>query len=129
MRNHAFFGGLIGTLTLAGCISSSNQAPNGAVPGPEAAVSPLLQKQFVFDVVRHVYRWHFDQSYVLEAGKLDTLEVWARPLHPRLDVGDRSEFAELWIPAVNTRVELKRSDYHVPEMNLESLTAPSRSNA
>jgi hypothetical protein len=60
MRNHAFFGGLIGTLTLVGCISSSNQAPNGAVPGPEAAFTPLLQKQFVFDVVRHVYRWHFE---------------------------------------------------------------------
>ncbi len=65
-----------------------------------------------------MYRWHFDQSYILEAGKVDTLEVWARQLHPRLDAGDRSEFAELWIPAVNTRVELKRSDYTIPEMNL-----------
>ena len=88
------------------------------LPHPEAALTPLLEKPFVFAVLEHVYRWHFDQSYILEAGKLDTLEVWARRLHPQLDAGDRSEFAELWIPAVNTRVELKRSDYFISEMNL-----------
>jgi hypothetical protein len=118
MKNHSFFGCLIGTLALAGCMSSSKLARNGAVTDPEAAPNPLLQKQFVLDVVQHVYRWHFDQSYILEAGKLDTLEVWARPLHPRLDAGDQSEFAELWIPAVNMRVELKRSDYMISELNL-----------
>ena len=105
-------------LALAGCMSSSNPARNRAAPHPRAAASPLLEKQFVFDVLQYLYRWHFDQSYVLSADKLDNLEVWARPLHPRLDVGDRSEFAELWIPAVNMRVQLKRSDYQIPELNL-----------
>ena len=103
---------------LAGCMSSSNPTRHNAAPQPEAALDPLLEKPFVFAVLEHVYRWHFDQSYLLEAGKLDTLEVWARQLHPRLDPEDRSEFAELWIPAVSTRVELKRSDYTIPEMNL-----------
>ena len=119
MKNHTLFGCVIGTLALAGCMSASNPSRNRAVSESEAALGPLLQKQFVLDVVQHVYRWHFDQSYILESGKPDILEVWARPLHPRLDAGDRSEFAELWIPAVNLRVELKRSDYNVPEMNLE----------
>jgi hypothetical protein len=119
MKNQTLFGCVIGTLALASCMSSSNPARNRAVPESEAALGPLLQKQFVLDVVQHLYRWHFDQSYILESGKLDILEVWARLLHPRLDAADRSEFAELWIPAVNMRVELKRSDYNVPEMNLE----------
>jgi hypothetical protein len=119
MKPHTFFGCLVGALALAGCVSSSNPARHSAPPDPEAALQPLLEKQFVLDVLQHVYRWHFDQSYILEAGKLDTLEVWARRLHPRLDPEDRSEFAELWIPAVSTRVELKRSDYKIPEMNLE----------
>jgi hypothetical protein len=119
MKTYAFPGCLIATLALAGCVSSSNPARNSAVADGEAASGPVLQKQFVLDVLQHLYRWHFDQSYALEAGKVDTLEVWARPLHPRLDAGDRSEFAELWIPAVNMRVELKRSDYTVPEMKLE----------
>jgi hypothetical protein len=119
MKRHAFPGCLIVTLALAGCVSSSNSARNSAVADGEAASSPVLQKQFVLEVLKHLYRWNFDESYVLEAGKVDTLEVWARPLHPRLDAGDRSEFAELWIPAVNMRVELKRSDYTVPEMTIE----------
>jgi len=118
MKIHAFPGCLIATLALAGCVSSSNPARTSAV-ADGAASRPVLQKQFVLDVLQHLYRWHFDQSYVLEAGQVDTLEVWARPLHPRLDTGDRSEFAELWIPALNLRVELKRPDYTVPEMNLE----------
>jgi len=119
MKSHTFHSCLIVTLALAGCMSSSNPVRNSAVANEEAASSPVLQKQFVLDVLRYLYRWHFDQSYVLEAGKPDTLEIWARPLHPQLDRGDRSEFAELWIPALNMRVELKRSDYTVPEMNLE----------
>ena len=80
---------------------------------------PCCKSSFVYEVLRHVYRWHFDQSYILEAGQADTLEVWARRLHPVLDPDDRSEFAELWIPAVRARVELKRSNYRVAEMNLE----------
>ena len=118
MKHHAFVGCLVGALALAGCMSSSNSTRNNTAPSAAAALTPLLEKQFVLDVVQYVYRWHFDQSYILEAGTLDRLEVWARPLHPRLDAGDRSQFAELWIPAVNTRVELKRSDYMIPEMNL-----------
>lgn len=118
MKISRLFGCLIMTLALAGCMSSSNPARNPAVPGPPAAASPLLEQQFVLDVLQYLYRWHFDQSYVLSPGKLDTLEVWARPLHPRLDAGDRSEFAELWLPAVNLRVQLKRSDYQLPELNL-----------
>ncbi len=119
MKRYPFVACLIVTLALAGCVSSSNTARNDAVAGDDAISKSVLQKQFTLEVMRHLYRWNFDQSYVLEAGKLDTLEVWTRPLHPRLDAGDRSEFAELWIPAVNMRVELKRSDYTVPEMNLE----------
>jgi hypothetical protein len=80
---------------------------------------PLLEKAFVLEVLRHVYRWHFDQSYVLEAGKLEKLEVWSRRLHPKLDADDRSEYREMWIPAVKTVVELKRAEYKVPELKLE----------
>jgi hypothetical protein len=120
MKRHAFCGCLVLTLTLAlaGCMSPSNSSSNSAAAGGEAVSGKVLEKQFVLEVLRHLYRWNFDQSYVLEAGKVDTIEVWARPLHPKLDAGDKSEFAELWIPAVNMRVELKRSDYTVPEMNL-----------
>jgi hypothetical protein len=117
-----FLSCVIGTLALAGCMSSSNPNRNAAVPQPAAASTPALaqlqEKQFVFAVLEYLYRWHFDQSFVLDAGKSNALEIWVRELRPPLDDGDHSEYAEMWIPAVNMRVELKRSDYTIPEMNL-----------
>jgi hypothetical protein len=117
-----FFGCVVGALALTGCMSASNSSRNAAVPHPVAAATPafaqLQEQQFVFAVLEYLYRWHFDQSYVLNAGKQDALEVWVRELHPSLDDGDRSEFAEMWIPALNMRLELKRSDYLIPEMKL-----------
>jgi hypothetical protein len=119
MKHLTLLGCLVGVIALSGCVSSSSPIRDSASTEPDTTLKSLLEKQFVLDVLQHVYRWHFDQSYLLEAGKLDALEVWARRLHPRLDAGDRSDFAELWIPAARTRVELKRSDYSIPEMNLE----------
>ncbi len=111
---------MVGTLALTGCVSSPNPTQNSAVDHPEtnAELAQLQEKPFVFAVLEYLYRWHFDQSYVLAAGKVDTLEIWVRPLYPTLDAGDHSEYAEMWIPAVNTCVELKRSDYKIPEMSL-----------
>jgi hypothetical protein len=103
----------------SGCVSSSHQRPEASTRSTTVQAEPLLEKAFVLEVLRHVYRWHFDQSYVLAAGKIDQLEVWSRRLHPKLDPEDRSEYGELWIPAVNTLVELKRAEYKVPEMKLE----------
>ncbi len=117
-----FLSSMVGALILAGCMSSSNANRNAAVSQPVAAATPaftqLQEEQYVFAILEYLYRWHFDQTFVLEAGKQDTLEVWVRELHPPLDDGDHSEFAELWIPTVDMRVELKRSDYLIPEMNL-----------
>jgi len=118
MKHNACYWWLVGAVALTGCMSSSNSGRNSELSRHEPAISPLLEKPFVFAVLRHVYRWHFDQAYVLEAGGLEDLEIWARRVHPRVDEGDKSEFADLWIPALNTRVELKRSDYAIPEMNL-----------
>jgi len=120
MKLSFLFGCMVGTLALAGCVSSPNPTGNSAVAHPEAntELAQLQEKPFVFAVLEYLYRWHFDQSYVLAAGKVDALEIWVRPIYPTLDAGDHSEYAEMWIPAVNTCVELKRADYKIPEMNL-----------
>jgi hypothetical protein len=103
----------------AGCVSSSHPARGNTAPGTSMQPDPLQEKAFVLEVLRHAYRWHFDQSYVLEAGKMEKLEVWSRRLHPKLDADDRSEYGEMWIPAVKTVIELKRAEYKVPELKLE----------
>jgi hypothetical protein len=113
---------VVGALILTGCMSSSNPNRDASVPQPVAAATPafiqLQEKTNVFAILDYLYRWHFDQTHVPDADKQGTFEVWLRELHPPLDDGDRSEFAEMWIPAVNMRVELKRSDYMIPEMKL-----------
>jgi hypothetical protein len=102
----------------AGCLAPSPSNPGTAGPASRKT-DPLQQMGFGLEVIRHVYRWHFDQSYVLEAGRLETIEVWTRRLHPKLDADDQSEYGEMWIPAVKTLVELKRAQYRVPELKLD----------
>jgi hypothetical protein len=118
MKRHPIACCLLSALLLAGCKSAPAPASSGPnAPTPHAAAQ-LSDKPFVLEVLRHVYRWHFDQSYVLGARKDGALEVWTRQLGPKLDPDDRSLYAEMWIPAVNTLVELKRADYTVPELRL-----------
>jgi hypothetical protein len=66
-----------------------------------------LDQAFVLEVLRYVYRWHFDQSYLLGADKVEKVEVWSRRLHPKLDQDDSSEYAEMWLPTVKTALEAK----------------------
>ena len=103
----------------AGCVTPERSARPTSTQTAEVKADSLAEKDFLLEVLRHVYRWHFDHSYALEAGKVDHLEIWSRRLHPALDADDRSEYGELWIPAVKTRVELKRAEYTVPELKLE----------
>ena len=77
--------------------------------------------------MQHLYRGT-DQSYILESGKLDILEVWARLLHPRLTPGTGASCRTVDSGGEHA-VELKRSDYNVPEMNLQVVDGLSRSSA
>ena len=101
---------------LPGCVSTTE--PSRGEMGAAAQPNLLTEKAFVFETLRYAYRWHFDQSYFLEEGNEGELEIWSRRIHPRLDSGDRSDYAEMWIPAIKTEVQLKRSEYAVPELRL-----------
>src|SRR5436190_2527274 len=99
-----------------GCVSTADRtagANSAALKGDQ-----LSDKAFVFETLRYIYRWHFDQSYFLDEDKQDALEIWSKRIHPKLDKDDRSDYAEIWIPAIKTEALLKRSEYAVPELNL-----------
>ena len=69
---------------LCGCVSdpARRRESQDSRPG-----DPFLERQFVLDVLRHVYRWHFDQSYLLEADGLKTWRSGVAASQPALDAG------------------------------------------
>jgi hypothetical protein len=108
---------LFATIAWVGC--ASNPINGQQTPAHNSAkLESLADKDFVLEALRYVYRWHFDQSYILDADSVKTLQVWTRPLHPKLDADDRSDYAEMWIPAIKTEIQLKRAEYSVSELNL-----------
>jgi hypothetical protein len=117
MRSIANFASLFVAIAWIGC-ASNPATTQRAANANSAQLASLAEKDFVLETLRYVYRWHFDQSYILDADNVEALEVWSRPLHPKLDADDQSDYAEMWIPAIKTEVQLKRAEYSVSELNL-----------
>jgi hypothetical protein len=82
-----------------------------------SAVSPeLMQSSYLFEVVRHLYRWHLDESEVEKIVGAKKFLFWVRRLEPQLDSGDRSLFGEIFLPQVNLSVKVKKADYTIEEL-------------
>lgn len=81
-----------------------------AVP-PDA----VTERTFLYEVVRHLYRWHLDERDVEPVSGVTQMEFRVRALTPALDPGDHSEFAEVMIPALRCQVLVKRPDYVIEE--------------
>lgn len=94
----------------------------GAVPYAEAATptpsSESLQKPFMFELVRYLYRWHLDADDLKRPEKGDQFVFWVRDLEKALDEGDESRFAEVVIPHFGMLVTLKFSNYHIAELGV-----------
>jgi hypothetical protein len=82
------------------------------------AVAPLRKPEYLFEVVRHLYRWYLDESDVDKAPQAGPVQFWIHRLDPKLDPGDKSLFAEITIPLLRTVVELKDTDYTIEELGV-----------
>ena len=76
----------------------------------------VLTRDYVAEVIRYLYRWHADETMLASVSQHTDTELWARPLHPKLDAGDDSRFCEVLFPRVNLRIVLKQADYLVEEL-------------
>ena len=76
----------------------------------------LLTRDYVAEIIRYLYRWHADETLLSSVSRHSDTELWARPLHPRLDAGDDSRFCEVIFPRVKLRIVLKQADYLVEEL-------------
>lgn len=102
---------------------SQPDAKAKAKPAPEAEQLPTglepTDKRYLYEVMRHIYRWYLDEHDVHDAIKRGEVVAWVRELKPELDAGDKSRFAEIIFPGVGIEIEVKRADYQIEELNLE----------
>lgn len=83
-----------------------------------AETNALLSPEYLSEVVRHLYRWYLDETALLRIDDQPEIEILVRRLHPELDAGDLSQYAEVLVPQLAYVLTLKWADYMVPDLNL-----------
>ncbi|MEN8126599.1 MAG: type II secretion system protein GspG [Planctomycetota bacterium] len=87
-------------------------------PDGQEISAAFFEKDYLFDVVRHLYRWYLDEGDIEKiVGKKD-IAFWLRELKPKLDSDDKSRFGEIVVPDLNVKVTVKKADYTVEELGL-----------
>jgi hypothetical protein len=99
---------------LLGCKTSP---PPAASPVSSGVPSELLQPPYLFEIVRHLYRWQLDESEVERLIGAKRCVFWIRRLEPKLDPGDHSELGEILLPQLDLSVKVKKADYRIEELN------------
>jgi hypothetical protein len=91
------------------------------VNAAEASKVPaeILKKTYIYEVVRHLYRWYLDENDVENAAANPKLVLKIFALDTKLDAGDKSEYAEIIIPVFKIAVKLKKSDYRIDELDID----------
>lgn len=80
--------------------------------GAQAQNGEPWEREYLFELLRYLYRWHLDDAILAGRALQDPeLVVYYRPLEPQLDAGDASQFVELLFAGVNLVVHLKKADY------------------
>ena len=82
-------------------------APESAVAAP----AELTEPTYLYEVIRHLYRWYLDENDLERRPDSSEFDLWVRRLEVQLDAGDRSEFAEIDLPGLGIAVRVKKADY------------------
>lgn len=89
-----------------------------AVEMPAGKVPPeILEKPFLYEVTRYLYRWYLDEIDIESITEKDDLCFRIRKLNPKLDEGDKSQYVEIIIPSLKLSIKMKKSDYRIEELN------------
>jgi hypothetical protein len=85
---------------------------------PKVVPSEIIQKTYIYEVVRHLYRWYLDETDVENSAASASFVLKIFALDTKLDPDDKSEYAEMIIPVFKISVKLKKSDYRIDELDL-----------
>jgi hypothetical protein len=113
-----------GTLVLGAMTMLTSCRTGAASPGAAPPPAEILQKQYLDEIARYLYRWRLDDSEIEKIYDVDQIVFWVRRLNPQLDAGDNSILAEILLPQLNIGVKVKKADYRIEEMGV---TVKSRS--
>lgn len=109
----------LAALLVAGAGCASNKPVTSAPVAAVREVPPeLTNPDFIYAVLRHLYRWHFNGATFVQPDRAGQIEVWVRSVNVKADEGDRSRFAEMWLPGAGLLVDLKQADDEVSERKL-----------
>lgn len=78
----------------------------------------LTDSKYLFEIVRHIYRWHLDENDVDRLSGAQDFPFWVRRVSVPLDDGDHSSMAEIVMPLLGTLVKVKKPDYRIEELNV-----------
>lgn len=78
----------------------------------------VIEKQFLYEVTRHLYRWYLDEIDVEKLAENKELVFMVRAIDMKLDDGDKSQYVEIILPALKLSVKMKKADYRIDELNV-----------
>ena len=105
-------------LLIAGALILLVSLPTTAEAKDDKAAQ-LTEREFLFEVIRHLYRWYLDEKDVNASLRKGEFVFWVRELKPQLDPGDKSCFGQIIMPALGASANVKWADYTIPKLGVE----------
>jgi len=93
--------------------------PRAADAAEVALDDELVDTKYLYNVVRHLYRWYLDERDAEKIVGEDEIAFWVRELTPELDPGDRSRFGQIVIPQLGVSVAVKQADYTIEKLDVK----------
>ncbi len=103
---------LILTAVFSSCQATLEAEQKSSAPIP----AQMLEKPYLFEVVRHLYRWQLDETQVQKVVTAPQFIFWVHRIEPKLDSADNSILGEIFLPQVNLSVKVKKADYTIEEL-------------
>lgn len=102
---------------LMGCATT----PSPTASSMENPVPPqLLEQEYQYELVKHLYRWYLDEDDVEDAIHKKTWTFYIRDLNPALDDDDNSELGSVVMPELDVTLTVKKADYQIPKLGIQA---------
>lgn len=107
---------LIPALAVAVLLPACRTTPAQSLEKHSGVPGELLEQKYLFEIVRHLYRWYLDESEVERLVGAKRFAFWIRRVEMRRDPGDRSMEGEILLPQLALGIRVKKADYTIEEM-------------